>query len=117
VAGVVASPTGADADIAAVPDLRQIGAPELCRDRAAVLRLAEARFAGEAVAAVVAGDRYAAEDAAALVVVDAEPLPAAVDVVGARGGPVVHAGAADNVLLSRRFESVRWRRHWRDPPW
>src|SRR5439155_633918 len=65
----------------------------------------EARFAGEAVAAVVAADRYAAEDAAALVVVDAEPLPAAVDVVGARGGPVVHAGAADNVLLSRRVES------------
>src|SRR5574342_1054547 len=65
-----------------------------------------ARYCGEAVAAVVALDRYVAEDAAALVAVDSEPLPAAVDAVAARGGAaVVHDGAPDNVLLSRRFDS------------
>ena len=37
------------------------------------------RYAGEWVAAVVADDRYIAEDAAELVAVDYEPLPAVVD--------------------------------------
>jgi len=103
--GVVAIATGADADIARYRICAKSALPSYVETEQPVLAWPEARFAGEAVAAVVAADRYAAEDAAALVVVDAEPLPAAVDVVGARGGPVVHAGAADNVLLSRRFES------------
>jgi len=103
--GVVAVATGADADIARYRICARSALPSYVETEQPVLAWPEARFAGEAVAAVVAADRYAAEDAAALVVVDAEPLPAAVDVVGARGGPVVHAGAADNVLLSRRFES------------
>ena len=63
------------------------------------------RFCGEAVAAVVAADRYLAEDAAALVVVDCEPLPAVADVGDARGAAaIVHDEAPDNVLLSRRFD-------------
>ena len=103
--GIVAIATGADADIARHRICARSALPSYVETEQPVLAWPEARFAGEAVAAVVAADRYAAEDAAALVVVDAEPLPAAVDVVGARGGPVVHAGAADNVLLSRRFES------------
>src|SRR6266516_2345091 len=37
------------------------------------------RYVGEPVAVVVAGSRYAAEDAAELVAVDYEPLPAIVD--------------------------------------
>src|SRR5262245_47129931 len=39
----------------------------------------EVRFVGEPVALVVADNRYIAEDAAELVVVDYEPLPAVVD--------------------------------------
>ena len=71
-----------------------------------ILAWPEVRFAGEAVAAVVARDRYEAEDAAGLVAVDYEPLPVAMDLAPARpGSPVVHGAAADNVLLSRRFES------------
>lgn len=69
-----------------------------------VLGWPKVRHAGEAVAAVVAGDRYVAEDAAALVAVDYEPLPAAVDVLEAGGGVPVHDEAPDNVLLTRRFE-------------
>ncbi len=106
--GVAAVATGADADWAphriearsALPGYVMTGQP--------ILAWPEARFAGEAVAAVVARDRYAAEDAAALVSVDWEPLPAALGLVGAaRAGGAVHAGAPDNVLLARRFESGR----------
>src|SRR5690348_17560704 len=39
----------------------------------------EVVFAGEAIVAVIADSRYAAEDAAALVQVDYEPLPAVAD--------------------------------------
>lgn len=42
------------------------------------------RYVGEPVALVVACDRYVAEDAAELVAVDYEPLPAVVDVAAAR---------------------------------
>jgi aerobic carbon-monoxide dehydrogenase large subunit len=43
------------------------------------LAAGEARFVGDPVALVVAIDRYVAEDAADLVVLDLEPLPAVVD--------------------------------------
>jgi carbon-monoxide dehydrogenase large subunit len=103
--GVVAVVTGQDADFAphrlrarsALPTYVETGQP--------LLAGARARFAGEAVAAVVARDRYAAEDGAALVQVDYDPLPAVVDVARARGDrAVLHDEAPDNVLLSRRFE-------------
>jgi len=54
-------------------------------------------YAGEAVAMVVARDRYLAEDGAALVEVDYEPLPAVVGIDTALGPDVVHEGMADNV--------------------
>jgi aerobic carbon-monoxide dehydrogenase large subunit len=104
--GVTAVVTGADPDVAphriearsALPGYVMTGQP--------VLAWPEARFAGEAVAAVVARDRYAAEDAAALVEVEWEPLPAALDIVDpSRGGAIVHEAAPGNVLLARRFES------------
>ncbi|HEX5528512.1 MAG TPA: xanthine dehydrogenase family protein molybdopterin-binding subunit, partial [Methylomirabilota bacterium] len=107
-AGVVAVVTGADADWAphriearsALPGYAMTGQP--------ILAWPEARFAGEAVVAVVARDRYAAEDAAAVVSVDWEPLPAALDLVDpTRAGVVVHEAAPGNVLLARRFESGR----------
>jgi len=104
--GVVAVATGADADIAPYRIRARSALPSYVETEQPVLAGPEARFAGEALAAVVAADRYAAEDAAALVAVEYERLPAAVDVVQARGSAaLVHAGAPDNVLLSRRFES------------
>jgi aerobic carbon-monoxide dehydrogenase large subunit len=59
----------------------------------------EACFVGEPVAIVVAQSRYLAEDAAALVDVDYEPLPAVSDCVAAlaNGAPAAHRGAPSNL--------------------
>lgn len=67
--------------------------------------LRKVRYAGEAVAAVVAEDRYLAEDAAERIVVEYEPLPPIWDPEAAmeQGSPILHEEAAGNVLLSREF--------------
>ena len=59
------------------------------------------RYVGEIVAVVAARDRYLAEDAAALVDVEYEPLPVVADAVSAfRDGAMhVHEHAPDNVLF------------------
>src|SRR3984957_17482519 len=59
----------------------------------------EACFVGEPVAIVVADSRYLAEDAAALVDVDYEPLPAVSDCVEAlkAGAPLAHRDASSNL--------------------
>ena len=59
------------------------------------------RFVGEAVAVVVARDRYVARDAADAVVVEYEPLPVVVDPEQAMTGqPVVlHADFPNNLML------------------
>ena len=74
------------------------------------------RYAGEPIALVVARDRYIAEDAAELVVVDAEPLPPVVDIEKAldAGAPLVHSDLASNVaahVVQRRgdYAAVRTR--------
>jgi 2-furoyl-CoA dehydrogenase large subunit len=64
------------------------------------------RFVGEPVAVVVAADRYLAEDAAELVAVDYERLPA---VTGTRdalapGSPRLHDDADGNVATDRTFD-------------
>jgi carbon-monoxide dehydrogenase large subunit len=69
-----------------------------------ILAWQKARFSGEAVAAVVADDRYLAEDAIELIDVDYEPLPATVTAWIAPEEPV-HAAAPDNVLLQRTFDA------------
>lgn len=58
----------------------------------------EVCYVGEAIAMVLAENRYVAEDAAQLVQVDYEPLPAAIDVRDAAkpGAPRVHAASPDN---------------------
>ncbi len=104
--GVVAVVTGADPDWAKHRVRARSALPTYVETEQPILAWPTVRFAGEAVAAVVARERYAAEDGAALVEVDYEPLPAVVDVVRARGDrAVVHDAAPDNVLLSRRFEN------------
>jgi carbon-monoxide dehydrogenase large subunit len=69
------------------------------------LALGKVRHAGEAVAAVVAESRYAAEDAVDLIEVEYMPLPAVAEVGAAmaEGSPLVHEDAGSNVLLSRAF--------------
>lgn len=64
-----------------------------------------ARYVGEPVAVVVARDRYVAEDAAELVVVDYDPLPVAAgpEAAMAAGAPVLHPACAGNVVSDRQF--------------
>ncbi|MBI2204376.1 MAG: xanthine dehydrogenase family protein molybdopterin-binding subunit [Candidatus Rokubacteria bacterium] len=65
----------------------------------------KARFVGEPVAVVVARDRYTAEDAAELVQVDYEPLPAVVDPERAldADAPVLHEKVGTNLANHRRL--------------
>lgn len=71
------------------------------------LAVGAARYAGEWVAAVVADDRYIAEDAAELVEVDYEPMPAVVDPEQAFSSRdrFVHPDHGSNILYHRKF---RW---------
>ncbi len=64
------------------------------------------RFVGEAVAVVVATDRYAAEDAASVIDVEYEPLDPVCDVEQALAAdaPLVHEEWGDNVMQTLRVE-------------
>src|SRR5579862_5911233 len=64
------------------------------------------RHVGEPIAGVVAGNRYQAEDAAALIAIDYEPLPPIVDPEQAAraGTPLLHEEAGTNVIVSREFK-------------
>jgi aerobic carbon-monoxide dehydrogenase large subunit len=59
------------------------------------------RYGGEAVAVVVAADRYIARDAADAIVVEYDPLPAVVDPERAMTGQptLVHEGFANNIAI------------------
>jgi len=73
--------------------------PELTHPRTPCpLAVDEVRYVGELVALVVADDRYLAEDAARLIDVDYEALPAVVELeaAGADGSPRVHADVPGN---------------------
>ena len=105
--GVVAVATGADPDLAGLALRATSALPSHVETAQPVLAVDKVRFQGEAVAMVVAVDRYVAEDAAELVVVDYEELPAHVDAVAAAGSVAtpVHDTAPDNVLISRVFDT------------
>jgi len=83
---------------AQIPDMRPAPRPVLAGERV--------RFVGEAVAAVVATDRYALRDALELVEVDYEPLPAVVELAKAlrRGAPRVHEQHPDNIAYRWQLE-------------
>ncbi|MFQ5641887.1 MAG: xanthine dehydrogenase family protein molybdopterin-binding subunit, partial [bacterium] len=99
-AGVVAVFTGkdmADDGVAPLPTGWQIG-EEMKEPAHPSLALDKVRHVGDGVAVVIAENRYIAKDAAELVEVDYEALPAVVD--GAKaiesGAPLVHDDVADN---------------------
>ena len=75
------------------------------------------RYTGEIVAVVAARDRYLAEDAAALVDVEYDPLPVASDARSARrdDAPVVHGHAPDNVLFRTEWSAGERDRFARAP--
>jgi carbon-monoxide dehydrogenase large subunit len=79
-----------------VPGQRPGGVPLLAGDRV--------RFVGDAVAVVVASDRYVAEDGCDLVSLDLEPLAVVADLDAAlEGASLVHPDWGDNVLLRTTF--------------
>lgn len=107
IAGIDLGPAGPHAFTAGSPGFdiglrAQSALPGYIETEQPALARGKVRFAGEAVAAVVADDRYRAEDLAEQILVDYEPLPVTVAV----GQPVehpVHAQAPDNRLLTRTF--------------
>jgi CO/xanthine dehydrogenase Mo-binding subunit len=70
------------------------------------LAVGKTRFMGEPVAAVVAATRELARDAAELVEVDYEPLPAVVEGEAALAddAPILHEDAGSNVVWSGTFD-------------
>jgi carbon-monoxide dehydrogenase large subunit len=97
--GVFAVLTGEDA--------RRLGnpLPAFCAEPVVEYALAvdKVRYAGEAVVAVAAIDRYAAEDALAAIEIDYEPLPAITDPFEAMksGAPKVHENLPGNLVFDK----------------
>jgi carbon-monoxide dehydrogenase large subunit len=110
-ADVVTVYTGADLvaeDVGTLPTLmvfaRPDGSPMTVPPRR-LLAHELVRFAGEAVAAVVAKSRLAAQTAAEAIAVEYEVLPAVVDPLAATkpGAPVVWKQAPDNVVAAMSY--------------
>ncbi|MDX6537300.1 MAG: hypothetical protein QOD37_1641, partial [Gaiellales bacterium] len=99
--GVIAVVTGRDVAERANP-LPSFGAGPIIQD---IMAVEKVRHYGETVAAVVATDRYIAEDACDLIEVDYEPLPVVLDPVEARkqDAPLVHEKMGTNVAYERTF--------------
>src|SRR5204862_6077110 len=97
--GVVLVVTSADLGAVATPiPIRLARLPGFERYLQGRLAADRVRYVGEPVALVVAEDRYAAEDAAARVMVDYEPLDAVVDPREALADRVlVHDASGTNV--------------------
>ncbi len=102
-AGVVAVYTGQDIADSEIGGVVPVGwlLPDLKTPAHPILAVDTVRYVGDGVAVVVAEDRYKAQDAAELVAVDYEMLPAATDAAGAaaEGAPQVHEEAPGNVAF------------------
>ncbi len=97
--GVHAVFTAADLNPGAMEQWHTSVGPESPETPRPPLADTEARFVGDPVALVVADSRYLAEDAAELVDVDYEPLPAVVDYKEAEHADVlVHESHGSNVI-------------------
>ncbi|HUP25465.1 MAG TPA: molybdopterin cofactor-binding domain-containing protein [Thermoanaerobaculia bacterium] len=101
--GVLAAYTAADVAKAGLPGMIPVGwlLPDLKTPAHPMLAIDTVRHVGDAVAVVVAENRYLARDAADLVAVDYDPLGAAVDPKGATaaGAPQVHPEAPGNIAF------------------
>ena len=96
--GVLAVWTAADLDGLPPLGLPGLGRPLLATD--------VVRFVGEPVAVVVAEDKYLAADAAGLVLVDYESLPAAASLTAALadGAPALHEVLGGNTVFEQPFD-------------
>jgi carbon-monoxide dehydrogenase large subunit len=105
--GVVAIVMGDEvaANCGPVPSAGEI--PDLKRAQKPLLAVRKVRFVGEPIAAVVAADRYVARDAADLIEVEYEPLPAVVNPESAMesSSPRLYDEFSDNIAFRSGFES------------
>jgi 2-furoyl-CoA dehydrogenase large subunit len=99
--GVVAVITGSDVVRLSKSLVVGVKAPIQCWP----IAVDRVRYQGEPMAVVVASDRYLAEDAAELVEVDYDPMPAIVDPLAtlAPNVPVLHEGLGSNLASDRSF--------------
>jgi len=90
-------------------DIKQVSSPFLIVVKEPMdqwcLAVERVRFVGEAVAAVIADNRYIAEDAIDLIEVDYAPLKPVIDPVEAaqEGAPLVHSAVGTNLVSVRDF--------------
>jgi carbon-monoxide dehydrogenase large subunit len=103
VEGVINVFTGQDVKDSGIPGMLPVGwlLPNMKIPNHPMLATDVVRYVGDGVAVVVAESRYAARDAADLVQIEYEPLPAVSDVVKAvePGAPLVHDHLEDNVAF------------------
>lgn len=102
--GVVAVATGED--LAKLTTRARVALEGCLPMEMTALPVGKVRFVGDPVACVVATDRYVAEDAAELVEVAYEPLPAVTDFREAAepGAPLVDADLPTNLVADQTFE-------------
>lgn len=105
--GVALIMTGPEVHALARPIRTQHLTPGFVATDVPLMAMDRVRYVGEAVAAVVASDRYRAEDAAELIEAEYEPLPPVVDPVAAMapGAPLLHPEAGSNVLYHGAFRA------------
>ena len=103
--GVAAVVTAADIEGACRPLRATSRMPSYQATELPVLAGLKVRHVGEPVAAVLAENRYLAEDAAERVAIDYEPLPAETDPEAALAAdaPRLHEELASNVIVDREF--------------
>jgi len=70
------------------------------------MAVGKVRYVGQIVAAVAATSRYVAEDAAELINVEYEPLPAVMDPLSAMepGSPLIYEEKGTNIIFKRLFQ-------------
>ena len=112
--GVIAVVTGRDVAELAAP-LPSFGAGPIVQDLIAIEKV---RHFGETVAAVIADDRYIAEDACDLIEVQYEPLPVVLDPFEARedDAPLVHEALGTNTAYARTFSFGEVEQAFADAP-
>lgn len=107
--GVVAAFTGKDLEgkVNPIPCAWLIPGSDLKTPPHPALAVDRVRYVGEGVAVVVATSRHAAADAASLVEVEVEPLPAVVNQEKAMqpGAPQIHDGVPNNVAFHWKVSS------------
>ncbi len=102
--GVLGVFTAGDIDAVARPIRATSNMPDYRATELEPLARGKVRYVGEPVVAVVAENRYLAEDAAGLVSVDYDPLPEVTDPEAAlEDRALLHESAGTNVIAAREF--------------